>query len=382
MKTKTVIAHIITKLELGGAQVNTVYTSEHLDRKKFSVYLIAGHGGLLRPQLPEVGHAIVARRMVRPIRPLTDLRALAELIGVLKRIRPDIVHTHSAKAGILGRLAARYCRVPVIVHSFHGFSFAPDQPFLKRTFYTMAEKLVSSLTTHFIFVAAADIRLARGKKLIRENHSLIRSGFIMKPFLRKYANRAAIRKKHQLRNDQIVCGVIAPFKPQKGLFHLIDIAALVIRKQPRTVFFLAGDGELRPRIEAELKRRGIEKNFRLPGFIQDLAPVSAGFDIGVSCALWEGLPQSLVQLRLQKKPLVSSDIPGHRELIREGRNGFLVNVNDHRRFAARILELIENPRLRKKMGSFSNEDFSEWNADMMVRRQEELYQRLLQSARR
>ena len=102
-----------------------------------------------------------------------------------------------------------------------------------------------------------------------------------------------------------------------------------------------------------------------------------GFDIGVSTALWEGLPQSLVQLRLKKKAVVASDIPGNREVIRDDENGFLLPVADHERFAAAILRLAADAGTRRRLGDFSAEDFSEWSADVMVARQEELYQRLL-----
>jgi glycosyltransferase involved in cell wall biosynthesis len=115
----------------------------------------------------------------------------------------------------------------------------------------------------------------------------------------------------------------------------------------------------------------------LPGFIRDIENAMDGFDIGVSTALWEGLPQSLVQLRLKKKALVASDIPGNREVVREGENGFLVPGDDPERFAAAILRLADDPGLRRRLEAFGAEAFDEWSADILVARQEELYQRLL-----
>jgi glycosyltransferase involved in cell wall biosynthesis len=180
-----------------------------------------------------------------------------------------------------------------------------------------------------------------------------------------------------LKSDSFVCGVVAPFKPQKGLFHLLDIAARVISQNPAVLFFIAGDGEQRQELEAELRRRGIFQNFRLPGFLPDMENIIDCFDIGVSTALWEGLPQSLVQLRLKKKAVVASDIPGNREVIRDGKNGYLVSLNDHEHFAAAILKLAADPVLLNQLGGYDEEDFSEWDAAVMVSRQEELYQRLL-----
>ncbi len=373
---RIIVVHLVTKLELGGAQLNTLYTAEHLDPARFDAYLLCGPGGMLKSGLAAADRLIVVPALVREIRPGQDLRALFQLVRLFKRIRPQIVHTHSSKAGILGRLAAALAAVPVVIHSVHGFSFSPFQPFFKRNFYLLAEKACRRLTDHFIFVARADIEQARKLKLAGSNLALIRSGFPMEKFLAR-GDRATMRARYGLPAGCFVCGVIAPFKPQKGLPHLVAVAARVIAADPAVFFFIAGDGEERPWLEAELQRRGIAANFRLPGFIPDVENAMDGFDIGVSTSLWEGLPQSLVQLRLKKKAVLASDIPGNREVIRDGKNGFLLPVADHARFAAAILRLTSDAEMCRRLGDFAAEDFSEWSADVMVARQEELYRRLL-----
>jgi glycosyltransferase involved in cell wall biosynthesis len=258
------------------------------------------------------------------------------------------------------------------------------QPFLQRRFYRLAERACRPLTDHFVFVSRSDMDQARRLKLMippridsdGDSFSLIRSGFPLGKFLAR-GDAAAARAKYDLPPGCIVCGTIAPFKPQKGLLGLVEVAARVIARNPEVIFFIAGDGEQRPLLEAELRRRGIAANFRLPGFIRDVENVMDAFDIGLSTARWEGLPQSLVQLRLKKKAIVASDIPGNREVVRDRENGLLVPWNDAERFAAAILELAGNAGLRRRMGNFSAEDFSEWSADVLVARQEELYQRLV-----
>lgn len=371
------VVHLITKLELGGAQLNTVYTAEHLDPLRFDVYLLSGPGGPLAARLAEVDQMISIPTLAREINFGKDLLALIFLLRLFKNIKPRIVHTHSSKAGILGRLAAFAARVPVIIHSVHGFSFSPFQSFFKRNFYLFFEKICYRLTSHFIFVAESDIESARAHKLLGNNYSLIRSGFSLQKFRGRHSDVSALKKKYQLKSADFVCGMIAPFKPQKGLFHLLAIAARVISQNPEVMFFIAGDGEQRQELENELQRRGIFQNFRLPGFLPDVENAIDCFDIGVSTALWEGLPQSLLQFRLKKKVVVASDIPGNREVIRDGINGYLVPVNDHERFASAILKLAADKVLREQLGNYNGEDFSEWDADVMVSRQEELYQRLL-----
>jgi len=371
------VVHLVTRLELGGAQLNTIYTAEHLDPLRFDVYLLCGPGGRLRSRLAEADRLIVVPALGREIRVLKDLQALVQLVQLFKRLKPKIVHTHSSKAGILGRLAARLAGIPVVVHTVHGFSFSPFQSFAKRNFYRLAERFCRRLTSHVIFVARGDIDLARRLKLVAGNFSLIRSGFPLEKFLGRNADPAALKARYALPDGGFVCGTIAPFKPQKGLLHLAAIAAIVIRRNPAVIFFIAGDGEQRQELEADLRRRGIAANFRLPGFIPDVENAMDCFDIGVSTALWEGLPQSLVQLRLKKKAVVASDIPGNREVIRDDENGFLLPVAEHERFADAILRLAADAGLRRRLGEFSTEDFSAWSAAGMVACQEELYQRLL-----
>lgn len=370
------VLHLITKLELGGAQINTLYTAEHLDPDRFQVWLASGPGGRLRPSAESEGRWKILPHLERAIRPVQDIKAFFELIRLLKAIRPHIIHTHSSKAGFLGRIAAWTCKVPIIIHSVHGFPFSPLQSFFKRKFFQWSERVAALLTTHFIFVAEEDKKTAKKLRLIRENASLIRSGFTFDPFLQKESRNECI-KRFGIAADRCICGVIAPFKPQKGLFHLIEIAARIIDKHKEVLFLIAGDGALRSRLESAIEKKGLKNHFILPGFISDIEKAIACFDIGISTALWEGLPQSLVQMRLRKIPLVVSDIPGNREVVAHGKNGFIADLSDYETFAALICRLIEHKTIRKTLGDYADEDFSEWNAPVMVNRQEELYKNLL-----
>jgi glycosyltransferase involved in cell wall biosynthesis len=361
MNRRLRILHLITRLELGGAQLNTLATCRGLDPKRFEVFLANGPGGPLVPEGLAADRWRAVPHLERAIRPAGDRRALAELRELMRELRPDIVHTHSSKAGILGRWAAAQARVPLVVHSVHGFAFAPGQPWLVQAVYHWLERQVAPLTSHFIFVPRADLERAAELKLTHGNASLIRSGFALDRFRGGAGERTTVRRELALPDNAVVCGVIAPFKPQKGLHRLLDIAALVVARDPRVHFVIAGDGGLRRQIEAGLAERGIAGHFRLPGFVTRVERIMEGFDIGVSTAMWEGLPQSLVQLRLRGLPVVVSDIPAHREVVREEGNGFLVNTADPETFAERILRLAGNPELRRRLGGYAGDDFSEWD---------------------
>jgi len=373
---KKVITHVITKLELGGAQVNTICTFLKLDRNRFEAFLVCGPGGILNSEVEnEKGFNLISC-LRRPVHPFYDLLALLALWRLFRRIKPDIVHTHSTKAGILGRWAAFLARVPVIVHSVHGFSFSPFHPRLTRSLYSLAERITAHITDHFIFVAEHDLAMARKLNISLSNSSLVRSGFAFEPFIGNQPSEKT-RIELDLPGNHLICGIIAPCKPQKGLEHLVQIAALVLARRRDLIFLLLGDGILMEKLRLELNRLGIIDNFRLPGFRRDIQDIIPHFDIGVSTALWEGLPQSLVQMRLLKIPLVASAIPGNAEVIHEGKNGFLIPIHDHEKFAAAILRLADDTKLRKKLGAYNEEDFSEWRSEKMVTRQEELYLELL-----
>ncbi len=383
------VIHLITKLELGGAQRNTIFTCENLDRKRFDVFLMSGEGGILKPDISKINAGrndsndrfVYIKDLIREINPLRDLRAYRCMIKEFNRLKPGIVHTHSSKAGILGRLAAKKANVPFVVHSVHGFSFSPYQHILKRTIFRIFEKFTARFTDHFIFVSKGDI--PAGEKLglfKRSSYSLIRSGFDFGKFLNVKSDIAEIKKKYNIKESDFICGVIAPFKPQKGLHNLIRIAENVLRRDKRVLFFIAGDGGLRKELESELARSGIRDRFRLPGFINEIEKVIPVFDLGISTALWEGLPQSLVQLRLLKKAVVATDISGNNEIVKNGLNGFTVKVNNITEFADKILYLKDKEGIRNSFASY-DEDLEDWDGNAMVNSQEELYISMFQSDR-
>ncbi len=370
------ILHIITKLEMGGAQINTIYTYNNLDKEYFSTYLLTGDGGILNNQVNNKDNHKIIKSLIRAINPIKDFIALIKIISYIRQLKPDIVHTHSSKAGILGRIAARICKVPIIIHSVHGFAFSPNHSKIINFIFIRIEKLISKITNHFIFVAKSDTETAKKLSLIDNNYSLIRSGFSFEKFLNNRVNINEIKEKYKIPKANFVCGIIAPFKPQKGLLHLINIAERVITKYKNVSFIIAGDGKLREIIEEEIKNKKIMNNFILPGFIPDVENIISTFDIGVSTALWEGLPQSLIQLRIMKKAVIASDIPGNAEIIKNNINGFTVNVQNYEEFSDKILSLINDHALRERLQN-NNDIFTEWNADFMVKKQEELYKKLL-----
>ncbi len=370
------VLHIITKLELGGAQINTIYTVNNLNKTKFTSFLLCGDKGILNNKINNTKNLMIVPSLIRSINPIKDIFALIKMMTYIKSIKPDIVHTHSSKAGILGRLAAKLCKVSTIIHSVHGFAFSPNHSKVKNLIFIKIEKFISKITSHFIFVSNSDIKTAIENNFTKNNYSLIRSGFPIEKFISWQGNKKEIRKKYNIPEDHFVCGIIAPFKPQKGLFHLLNISKKVVEQNKKVIFIIAGDGILREELERSINEKGLSTNFRLPGFVSDIENIISIFDLGISTALWEGLPQSLIQLRLMKKTIIASNIPGNNEVIIEDKNGFTIDVNNYNDFAEKIINIINNEELLNRTNNH-NEDLSKWDADYMVKEQELLYSSLL-----
>lgn len=369
------VVHVITKLELGGAQQNTLYTVSHLNSRLFEPHLITGMGGLLDADAHNNEVQVhFCPDLIREIRPSADLRAFRFLRKLFLRLKPDIVHTHSSKAGILGRLAARSAGVPHIVHTYHGFGFHTYQNQLLFRLYVSIEKLACRRTEHLIFVGRENQEWASELHLLNGcTHSLIRSGVETRRFLDVVPD-PRLMDNFQIPPDAKVVGMIACLKQQKDPLLYVEAADLVTRELPNVYFLLIGDGELR---DAVLKRAAEMKHperFRHVGWIQNPEQILAQLDLLVLTSLWEGVPRVIPEATLSGVSVVASNIPGNREVIFSNRNGVLAEPRNQRDFADKILELLTHspkvdPEIRDKISR-------EFDIDEMVRTQEKLYLKL------
>lgn len=374
------VAHIITKLELGGAQQNTLYTVSHLDPKRFRPVLVTGEPGLLDPEARALAgvefHQVPS--LVRAIQPWADLCALLALVRLLRRMRPTVVHTHSSKAGILGRLAARLAGVPVIVHSIHGFGFTRYQPVPVRRTLIALERLAATVTTRFIAVSEANRRLGVELGLFPpERCVVIRSGVDLAAIRRLTVDTVAMKRDLGLEPGRPVVGMVAPMKPQKAPLDFVRVAARVLARKPETQFLFVGDGELRAAMEAEIARLGLGRSLRLVGWRRDVPAVMRCLDVFVLTSLWEGLPRVYLEALASGVPVVGTRVDGAAEVVRDGINGFLVAPGDVQSLADRVLWLLANPAAAADMGRRGESLPEEFDIHEMVRRQEQEYERLV-----
>jgi glycosyltransferase involved in cell wall biosynthesis len=364
------VTHIITRLIVGGAQENTVATVLGLRGKSgVEVDLISGPAtgpeGSLESEFktsPEL--LTIVPELVRPINPLKDFLALRKLENIFRKQKPDIVHTHSGKAGILGRVAAKRAGVPIIIHTIHGPSFGNFQNGLSNFIFRSAEKHAARATDHFVVVADAMKHQYVAARTGRpEQYTKIFSGFQLEPFLTA-KNDLELRRQLGIAPDDFVVGKIARLFKLKGHDDLFAVAPGLVRQNPKIKFLLVGDGEWRGRFENLAKILGLEKNFIFTGLVPpDEVPQYVGImDALVHLSLREGLPRALPQTLAAAKPVIAYDCDGAREICFDGRNGFLIQPGDLKELTVKTLQLAGDAKLRIQFGSrgqdFVRENFS------------------------
>ena len=378
---KIKVAHIITKLELGGAQQNTLYTLKHLNREKFETILISGKGGVLDREafLSLMNRVFFIGELVRKINPLFDFIALIKIWHLLKKEKINLVHTHSSKAGILGRWAAKLAGVSYIVHTYHGFGFNDYQKWPVRWLFIGIERISAYITTKLVVVSGENTKKAMANKIGKKNqYVVIHSGIKIKEVSFNPIIRKEKRKEFGFRDEDFVVGMIACFKPQKDPISFVLLAHKVSAYLPQAKFLLVGDGLLRPSIEKLISKLNLQEKIKLPGWRRDISLLLQTFDIMVLTSLWEGLPRVFLEAMVLGVPIVATRVDGATEVIKNGINGFLVSPKDMESMAQKVVYLFKNAEERKQMGIRAKEmlPFS-FDIDEMVKKIEELYKQLI-----
>ena len=381
------VCHVITKLELGGAQEVALYAVSHLDRSKFRPLLVTGSGGLLTEEaktLPGVDVHLLPS-LTRQVHALADLVALVDLICLFRRLRPTIVHTHSSKAGILGRWAAWCAQVPVIIHTIHGYGITPAQPSWLRRILILLERMTGRITTHWIAVAQADIEKGIEWRLFdRTQVSVVRPGIDPHPFQTDIdaTTRNVLRAQFGAGPADYLIGTVACLKPQKAPEDFVAVAKQVCEAVPNARFALIGDGDLRPRIESLIEAKGLHTRLHLAGWRRDISTVMKIFDAFLLTSHWEGLPRVLLEARTIGLPIVATKVGGVEEVIVQGRHGWLSDAGDIAGLSAHLIRVLQNHGGQPLRGSHSVEALpKEFHLEEMVKQYESLYDRFLNDRR-
>ncbi len=379
------VIHLITRLTVGGAQENTVASVLSLRwRSGLEVSLVSGPTvgpeGSLEPLLTECpGCLTIVPGLVRSVHPWKDCMAGRTLTQLFRARQPDVVHTHSGKAGVLGRLAAARAGVPIVVHTIHGPSFGSFQGWLANSVFRTAERYAARVTTHFVVVAEAMKQqyLAAGIGCPQQ-YTTILSGFALEPFLTS-TNDLQLRAKLGLARDDIVIGKIARLFKLKGHEDLLAVAPELVRRCPQIKFLFVGDGPWRGRFESRVRELGLDKHVVFAGLVPpDAVPSLVGImDLLVHLSLREGLPRAVAQALAAGRPVIAYDCDGAREVCLESETGFLLQPGDLSGLRDRLLRLAQDSGLRQRLGGRGQQYVRErFSVQRMVDDLHQLYLRL------
>jgi glycosyltransferase involved in cell wall biosynthesis len=387
----TKILHLITRLDMGGSAQNTLLTCHNLSRQ-YEMIMVCGlsqESNMTAPEREAVDKQIEdARRngvrviripsLVRRISPLNDVRALYDIVRLIKAETPDVVHTHTSKAGILGRLAARIAKVPTVVHTPHGHVFYGHfDPLISRIFLWI-EKLFAPLTDRVVTLTAGENRDYLELNVYpREKLVKIHSGVDIEKF--KQVPDSAVEKKRSLGlgQDGLVVGFIGWLMPIKGPMHLLRAMATVWQDHDDTNLVLIGKGDLDVALRAEAMKMSANGRVNFLGWRSDIDAIMPLLDILVLPSLNEGMGRVLVEAMAAGKPIVASNVGGIPDLVQHEYNGLLVPPADEKALAAAIMQLINNPEKAKLMGQRGRERCHQFSVEAMTEKIDRLYLELL-----
>lgn len=381
----TKVLHPITRLIIGGAQENTMLTAQLLRADGWEVDVVSGpqtgsEGSLIETVRERGIPLILEPTLVREVNPVKDFLAIFRLARLMRQGKYSIVHTHSSKAGIVGRWAAKLAGVPIIVHTVHGWGHHDYQHPLVRAYYILLEKITLPITDKLIAVTGKDIdkglRDGIGK---RSDYLVIRSGIELDRFGHPQVPRETTRAAWGIPADAPLIGSVTRLSPQKAPLDFVRAAALVAQRYPNAYFMMVGDGPLRGEVEQLATELGIANRLVLTGLRRDVPELLATFDLFALSSLWEGLPRVLLQAMATSLPVVATACDGSAEAIETGVNGFLVPPGEPTQLAERLCDLLEQPALAQQMGSAGYARVEEFSVRGMVKAIAALYAELLKT---
>ncbi|MHB8929040.1 MAG: glycosyltransferase family 4 protein [Melioribacteraceae bacterium] len=384
-KSKKVL-NIITLFSVGGATETVVSMAHGLILRGYEVHIATG------PNIPTEGsmYEVTDRlnipvftfpKLMRKINLFNDVQIIFQLARFIKKNSYDIVHTHSSKAGVVGRIAAWLAGTPVRVHTIHGLPFHRYQTWYLRNLFKLIEMFTAMTCNKLIAVSHTIVDVMVKNKLARQNKFVvIRSGFEIKIFQNYDHDIQTIRNKYNLDKNDIIIGKVARFSILKGHMYLLSAFEIVNKKMPNVKLLLIGNGELENKLKKTISEKHLEDKVIFTGLVQpeEIPSVISLLDILVHTSLLEGLARVLPQAIMMGKPVISFDLDGAHEVIKNGLNGYLIEPENIEMLADRIIELASDLEKAKKFGQYGK-DFlgDEFSEEKMVKQVHDLYMELL-----
>jgi glycosyltransferase involved in cell wall biosynthesis len=386
---KVKIVRIITRLNIGGPAIHAILLTKGLDRDRFDTLLVTGsidknEGEMIyfSKDQPINDKIKVVPRMRRPISLIDDLMAFYNIFLLLKKERPLIVHTHTAKAGFLGRLAAALTGTPIKVHSFHGHVFHSYFNPLKTSVFIMIERLFARFTDRIIVVSDSirDDISDRFKVADKTKISVIELGLDLEKFTNVYRLKTVFRKELGVDEKKVLAGIVGRLVPVKNHRLLLNAVALLKKEDPDLDigFIIIGDGELRGELKAQATNLGIDDWIQFVGWRGDMPTVYADLDIVLLTSLNEGTPLSLIEAMASQKAIISTAVGGVPDLIDDKKTGWLIDSDNPIQLKKAILTLARDKGLRERAGKAASSNiYSRYSKERLINDIERLYKELL-----
>lgn len=379
MKKKLVI---MSEALGGGVRRHIIDLIENIDKNIFEIYFIYNldrADSIIKEKISYMKkngiNLIEIEKFNREIG-FNDIKAYRSIYRELKKIKPDIVHCHSSKAGALGRIAAKKLGVKQIYYTPHAYYFQnPDSSKLKKNIYIFLESILSRyFTTKTINVSHGERKIALDYKLDKEEKFIVIYNGIEKNNIVSESKRSILMNEFNIAKDDIVVGVIARLNKQKDPDTFIDIAKFVLSKYDKVKFIYVGDGELYNHINDRINKLNLNKNIILTGFRKDTEDILDIFDIFLTTALYEGMPYALIEASRAKLPIIATNITGNNEIVKNNENGYLFNRYDIEDESLKIINIIKDKNKLLEMSNKSYEFFeNDFTINIMIDKYEKLY---------
>ncbi len=332
----------------GGMKEHLCDLVANLDRERFNILVACPPDSAVAQEVAALGIEVIPVDLKGEISLRSDLKVIRQLVAILKERRIDLLHAHSSKAGLVGRVAAILAGTPAIVFTVHNFIFYDNLSSLKKRLYAIAEKVLAYPTNTIITVSNA-LRdgIIKTEGINPEKIVTIYNGIDIHPF-EETIDRDGVRQILKLGPGPVI-GTVARLAPQKGICYLVEAAARVVKEYPEAQFLIAGDGPLLPELEQQAADLGVKDNIRFLGYWEDIAQLFVVMDIFVLPSVTEGLGLTVLEALAAERPVIATNVGGLPEIVHLGQTGLLAQVKDPGDLAKQILYLLNNPGEAERM---------------------------------
>lgn len=375
--SKIKVLHI-TQATIGGTLEYLKLFFNHINKDEYEVYLACPSYGPMKKEIEDMGVKVYPLEMTREISLKDDLNSFMEMKKLIKRVNPDIVHLHSSKAGVLGKIASYLNKIPCIYNA-HGWSFSMNVSDKKKKVYSLIEKYTSLFCDKIVNISEYEHNLAKQYNIASDKKMItIHNGIDIEKYEKSNYSRTDTLEELGIQQECFIVGMVARISEQKDPIKFIEIAKEVCSAIENAYFVLVGDGELREQVEELIMKYDLKDRVKITGWVDDVNKYISVFDVGILTSKWEGFGLVLTEYMAGKKPIIASNIGGIPELIEDNYNGILVDTNDISKFIKSIIELKDNDTLKSKYVENSSYILNnKFNIKNVVEKHNELYRKLL-----